>query len=287
MRRRDLLLTGGAAALGLAGFPLRWVTAAEAKRPKLLYFTRSVGYEHSVVHREGGQLSHSERILTELGQKEGFDVDCTKDGRVLDGDLDQYDAVVFYTCGDLTQPSIDKAPPVSAEGKRRLVAAVAAGKPFVGVHSACYWGPGSGPDDPYLAMVGGIFIAHGAQQESTMLVTSPHFPGCEGLGKSFRLLDEWYAMKDFAQNLHVILAEDSTGMQGPMYQRPPFPSTWARTHGKGRVFFTAMGHREDVWTNPQFQKILLGGIAWARGKVDADITPNLHQATPQAEELPA
>lgn len=285
MRRREMLLTGGAAMLGLAGFPFRSVAGGEKKRQKVLYFTRSVQYEHSVVHREGGKLSHSERILTELGKKSGFDVECSKDGRIFDGDLSQYDGLVFYTCGDMSQPSVDKAPPMSAEAKKRLVAAVAAGKPFVGVHSACFWGADAAPDDPYLAMVGSRFIAHGAQQESTMLVTSPGFPGVKDAGKSFRLMDEWYAMKNFAKNLHVILAEDNQGMEGKMYQRPPFPSTWARRHGKGRVFFTAMGHREDVWTNPLFQQILLGGITWALGNVEADISPNLDQATPKAEQL--
>ena len=93
-------------------------------------------------------------------------------------------------------------------------------------------------------------------------------------------------MKDFARDMHVILAEDNTGMTGPMYQRPPFPSTWARKHGKGRVFFTAMGHREDVWTNPVFQQILLGGMNWASGNVDAEITRNMQQATPKADQLP-
>ena len=285
MRRREMLLTGGAAMLGLASLPFRCVAGGEKKRQRVLYFTRSVQYEHSVVHREGDELSHSERILTDLGLKAGFDVECSKDGRIFDGVLDQYDAVVFYTCGDMSQPSVDKAPPMSAEGKKRLVGAVAAGKPFVGIHSACYWGQKAAPDDPYLDMVGSRFIAHGAQQEATMLVTSPSFPGAEGLGSSFRLLDEWYAMKDFAKDMHVILAEDNEGMEGPMYQRPPFPSTWARRHGKGRVFFTAMGHREDVWTNSVFQQILLGGIAWALGNVEADIKPNVNEATPKAEQL--
>jgi type 1 glutamine amidotransferase len=119
-----------------------------------------------------------------------------------------------------------------------------------------------------------------------MLVTSPSFPGAEGLKKSFRLLDEWYAMKGFAENMHVILAQDSEGMEGPMYQRPPFPSTWARHSGKGRVFYTAMGHREDVWLNPVFQRVLLGGIAWAMGNVNADVAPNVGKVTPQANQLP-
>jgi len=286
MRRREMLLTSGAAVLGLSSFPFDWAAAAEEKKQKVLYFTRSVQFEHSVVHRPGDELSHSEKILTELGKKVGFDVECSKDGRIFDGDFDQYDGIAFYTCGDLSQPSIDKAPPVSAEGKKRLVEAVAAGKAFIGLHSACYWGAEAAPDDPYLAMVGSRFVTHGAQQEATMLVTSPGFPGVEGLGKSFRLLDEWYAMKNFAKDMHVILAEDNEGMEGPMYQRPPFPSTWARGHGKGRVFYTAMGHREDVWTNPVFQQVLLGGIAWALGNVEADVTPNIAQATPKADQLP-
>ena len=74
-------------------------------------------------------------------------------------------------------------------------------------------------------------------------------------------------------------------MDGAMYQRPPFPATWARKHGKGRVFFSSMGHREDVWTNKTFQQVLLGGIAWALGNVDADITPNIGKVTPKAEQL--
>ena len=287
MRRRDMLLTGGAAVLGLSTLPFGWAAAADKKKQKVLYFTRSVQFEHSVVHREGDNLSHSEKILTELGKGAGFDVECSKDGRLFDGDLNQYDALVFYTCGDMSQPSVDTAPPMSAEGKKRLVEAVAAGKPFVGVHSACYWGAEAGPDDPYLNMVGSRFISHGAQQEATMLVTSPTFPGAQGLGRSFRLLDEWYALSDFADDLHVVLAEDNEGMEGPMYQRPPFPSTWARQCGKGRVFYTAMGHREDVWTHSAFQQILLGGIAWALGNVEADITPNIREATPKAGQLPA
>ena len=73
MKRREMLLTRGAAALGLSSFPLGWVGAAEKKKQKLLYFSRSVGYEHSVVGRKGGELSHSEKILTELGKKAGFE----------------------------------------------------------------------------------------------------------------------------------------------------------------------------------------------------------------------
>jgi type 1 glutamine amidotransferase len=286
MHRREMLSASSAALLGLSTFPFGWTAAFEKRKTaKLLYFTRSVEYEHSVVSPGDDGMSHSGRVMVELGKKAGFEVQCTKDGRVFDGDLEEYDALVFYSCGDMFQPSVRKTPPMSADGRKRLVEAVAAGKPFVGLHSSCYWGRNASPDDPYLEMVGCEFIAHGAQQEAAMKVVSPDFPGAEGLGDSFRLLDEWYAMKDFADNLHVILVQETEGMKGDMYQRPPFPATWARMHEKGRVFFSSMGHREDVWTNKVFQQILLGGIAWALGNVDADIKPNIDQVTPKAEQL--
>jgi uncharacterized protein len=286
MQRREMLAASSAAVLGLSTFPFDWTRAAENKRQKILYFTRSVGYEHSVVAPGDNGRSHSANILVELGKNVGLDVECSKDGRLFDGDLDIYDAIVFYSCGDLCQPSMRKAPPMSVKGRERLIAAVAAGKPFVGLHSSCYWGPDAGPDDAYLALVGGEFISHGAQQESTMKLVAPGFPGTEKLGEGFQLLDEWYAMKNFASDLHVILVQETKGMEGDMYQRPPFPATWARMYGKGRVFFSSMGHREDVWTNDIFQQVLLGGLAWALGNVDADIPANIDQVTPEAEQLP-
>ena len=71
-------------------------------------------------------------------------------------------------------------------------------------------------------------------------------------------------------------------MKGEAYQRPPHPATWAKMHGRGRVFYTSMGYREDVGANKTFQQIVLGGLSWALGDVDAGITPNFHRVTPEA-----
>jgi hypothetical protein len=76
-------------------------------------------------------------------------------------------------------------------------------------------------------------------------------------------------------------------MQGGLYRRRPYPSTWARRHGKGRVFVTSLGHREDVWTNPVFQRIQTGGVNWALGHVEADLTPNIRTVAPHHTDLPA
>jgi type 1 glutamine amidotransferase len=135
-------------------------------------------------------------------------------------------------------------------------------------------------------MLGGEFIHHANQQVAKLRVADATFPGFKDSGESFSWNEEWYSLKDFAPDLHVILVQETQGMQGSYYERPAYPETWARMHGQGRVFYTSMGHREDVWTRPLFQEMLFGGIAWAVRNVDADITPNLLQVTPGCMKLP-
>ncbi len=324
MNRRELLQTAGGLALGagLSAFPFGWTPAQEGKKKRILMFTRSQGFQHSVVNRndagkeyakgkarlgEPGKVAHAEQILTDLGMNHGFEVTATKDGRVfVPEEIAKYDAFFFYTTGDLTnERATDGSPPMSKEGKKALLDAIAAGKGFVGSHCASdtFHSRGEGrknqaPEDrdPYIQMLGGEFIVHGDQFKAKMVVADKTFPGTMELS-DFELNEEWYALKNFAANLHVILAQDSTdGMaafdekkreRNAMYNRPLYPATWARMHGKGRVFYPSMGHGEDVWTNPTFQQILLGGIAWATRVVETDVSPNIEKVTPKASNLTA
>ncbi|MGD0091730.1 MAG: ThuA domain-containing protein [Planctomycetota bacterium] len=297
MNRREWLLGSGAAATGLGLGCLPWVRGAEGDTPKrkVLYFTKSAGFEHSVVKRTGDNPSYSEKILTELGAKNNFEVTCTKDGGVFTPDnLAKYDALAFYTSGVLTAAkATDGSPPMPPEGKAALLDAVKNGKGFIGIHPSTdsFHSPGDRNHnagdklDPYLAMLGGEFVSHGPQQKAKLTCTDPKFPGCEALKDGVELLEEWYAHKDFAPDLHVILVQETKGMNGAVYQRPPYPATWARLHGKGRVFYTSFGHREDIWTNPLFQNLLLGALAWTTGNVSSDVTPNVATVTPQCLEL--
>jgi hypothetical protein len=294
MKRRDMLLSTSAALFGLSAFPLRRAFGQDKKR-RVLYFTRSADFEHSAVQRNGDELSISEKVLTDMGKRHNVEVVCTKDGRVFDGDLDQYDAIAFYTSGDLTKADAQNTPPMTVQGKKRLLDAIAAGKGFVGFHSATDTFHSAGERnqnqtevDPYIAMIGGEFITHGPQQVAKMGIASPDFPGLrdQNLGDSFELNEEWYALKNFAKDIHVILVQETEGMKGECYQRPPFPATWARMHGKGRVLYTSLGHRHDVWENEFVQNGIVGGFRWAMGLADADISPNLDKVTPKAAELP-
>jgi type 1 glutamine amidotransferase len=298
MDRREFLKATGAAALGagLSAFPQGWAQAAGAPQRHILFFTKSAGFEHSAIKRSGERLGFAEQLLTDLGEKHGFEVTCSKDGSLFTpGHIAHYDAFCFYTTGDLTQPSKDGAA-MTPEGKAALLDAIKKGKGFVGTHSATDTFHPTPDDryrafgdkvDPYIAMLGADFIHHDKQQKAKMRVMDNRFPGFADLKDSFELMEEWYSLKDFQKNLHVLLVQETEGMEGPHYKRGPYPATWARMHGKGRVFYTSMGHREDVWTNPIFQNILLGGISWAVGNVKADVTPNLDTAAPRYQDIPS
>jgi type 1 glutamine amidotransferase len=295
MNRRRMLFASGLGLMGLgasAASTARARAAAGAAPKKILFFTKSSGFQHSPITRKDDQLGHAEKILVALGKEHGFEIVPSKDGRLFNPDvIGQWDGFAFYTTGDLTQEGTDKQPPMTPEGYKAFLDAIAAGKGFVGFHSTSdSFHSSKGPDGkdvltPFLSMLGGEFIVHGDQQESKLLNASPDFPGTRAIGESWSLTEEWYALKNFAPDLHVVLAQDTTGMKGPMYDRPNYPATWARKHGQGRVFYTSLGHREDVWEAAKFQGLAIGALLWSTGQAEADISPNLSAVTPEASTL--
>ncbi|HKT69453.1 MAG TPA: ThuA domain-containing protein [Terriglobales bacterium] len=295
MNRRDLLRFFGSGAMGLG---LSSLSAAKTPaRKRILMFTKSSGFEHDMVKRSGGNLSPAEQIVTDMGQKRGIEVTATKDGGVFSQPaLSQYDAFFFYTTGDLTTEGQDKNPPMTPEGKQAFLNLIRQGKGFIGTHSATdTFEPASAHTDPqapasldpYVEMIGAEFVGHGQQQKARSRVADPRFPGMQGLGQGIEWIEEWYALRAFPADLHVLLVMETESMQGNFYQRPPYPNTWARMYGQGRVFYTALGHREDVWSNPAFQALLTGAMAWAVRDVNAHVPPDLERVTPHANDIPA
>jgi type 1 glutamine amidotransferase len=139
-------------------------------------------------------------------------------------------------------------------------------------------------------MLGGEFITHGStprlQTVEHHCQHDPGFPGLEGVVSPVSFTEEWYSLKDFRTDLHVVLTLDTKGMKGEPYQRAPYPMTWARMETKGRVFFTAMGDRPENWSIPFFLNLLGGGIRWAIGDASASLNQNLQQAAPGFAEIP-
>ncbi len=288
LNRRQMLLATGAAMLG-AGTLGRVLAANQGAAKRVLFFTKSSGFQHSVIQRKEGKLSHAERILTDLGKEHGFEVVASKDGKLFEPDqIGEWDAFAFETTGDLTTagPHGD-GEPMSNKGKKAFLDAIEGGKGFVGMHCASDTFHSHGSEiDPYIKMIGGEFLGHGRQQVAKLTVVDQDFPGAKPFGSSFDINDEWYSQKNLADDLHVIIAHETKGMVDWQYERPNFPQTWTRMHGKGRVFYTSMGHREDVWSNPLYQGLLVGALGWATGKMEVNVEPNITKATPGYAILP-
>ena len=223
--------------------------------PRVLFLTHSAGFVHRVVRRPAdGSLSHAESLL--LAAAEGrFDVMPTQDCRDITAkNLARYDAVLFYTSGDL---------PITPENLEALTAWVRAGGAFVGTHSAT---DTLKTYAPYVDMIGGVFDGHPWHEEVTVRVEDADHPATRHLGESFRITDEIYQFRDWSRHpLRVLLALDGASVEVGKGKRADgdYAVSWCKDYGRGRVFYTSLGHRPTVWTDPRFQQHLLDGIAWA------------------------
>ncbi len=298
MKRREFLAASLAALLA-AG--VRPSLAEGCAKKKLLYFERSTSYIHptTIVDEKTG-MSVGARVLTELGKKIGYEVVCTKDGRVFDGDLSQYDAFLLNCCGVLTSDGGKDGPnsfPLSKEGEQNFFAAVRAGAGVLGFHNATDTNKSGGPSQfenapeesrtEYTKMIGGEFIVHGSQQETGLNILKPgELPSVTEIP---RVKEEWYALRNFNPDIHVILTQQTEGMEtannNRCYNRPDFPCTWVRKEEKGRVAYTSLAHNCSTWETDWMQAVVLDLMKFITGQIDIDTTPNIETAAPGAYTL--
>lgn len=262
------------------------VTAASpsyADEKSMLMLTTSQGFQHPVVARKDGKLSMAEEIVVGLGKKHRISVTASKDGRLITaGNLGKYDAVFFFTQGEIDARGNFGDTPMNPDDRNAILDYVKKGGGFVGTHCGGAdtfhkWElvENNSKRKPFLEMVGGEFVGHGPQQVSRVDVVDPSFPAVKGWPKSFALNDEWYAYAGFHKNMRVLMMLQTEGMKDKLYDRQPYPITWCSNYGTGRVFYTGMGHREDVWENPLYQQMIAQAMLWAVGLIEADATPNL------------
>src|SRR5712692_1114831 len=251
MRRRPFLLLILVAILSFAFLiPPRPSRGANTHKGKLLYLTLAAGYKHS-------SAAPSREIVKQIGEKSGaFETTLAEDVTPFAEDnLKVYDAVMFYTTGEL---------PMNDAQKAAFVNFIRSGHGFVGVHSATdtfyMW-----PD--YLKIVGAYFNDHPWHQKVRVDVVDPSSPIVQHWGTSFEINDEIYQMSDFqADTSHVLLRLDpsSVDLKNERVRRRFYgwPLAWTRTDGEGRCFYTALGHEEAVWNDPRYQTMLLNAIKW-------------------------
>ncbi len=165
--------------------------------------------------------------------------------------LAKYAALVVYANIDRIEPAEEQA----------LLDYVAGGGGFVPIHCASYCFRNS---PKLVALIGAQFQRHGWERCATRW-RKPIIPSMKGYG-GFESLDETYVHHRHNEKDRIVLAYRVDGDE-----REPW--TWVRTHGKGRVFYTAWGHDQRTWGNPGFQNLVERGIRWAAGKDPADAGP--------------
>ena len=237
-------------------------TAASTKK-KVLIVSVTKGFRHS-------SIPTGEEIIKALGDKTGlWDVDFVRTDeemaqKMTAAGLTKYGAIVFNnSTGDLPLPD-----------RQALLDWVKAGGGVIGIHAATdsFKVTNESPGWPdYIDMMGAQFVGHGPQAEVECLVETRNHPATADLPWQFKVLEEVYLFKDFSRDkvrgLITLDKHPNTGEPGD------YPISWVRNYGKGRVFYTSLGHREDLWSNELFQRHLTGGIRWALGLAPGSARP--------------
>jgi uncharacterized protein len=281
----------------IAALPIAAVSA-EAAPKKLLVVTVTKGFRHS-------SIPTAEKILAELGEKSGvFTVDYVRNDedmakKMTMKSLKNYDGVIFAnTTGDLPLPD-----------KNGFLSWIKSGKAFIGIHSATDTFRGHTPLDPYVEMIGGEFKKHGPQVEVECINQDAKHPACKPFGNTFTVFDEIYQLTGFERSkVHGLLTLD----KHPNDKTPgDYPISWCKEFGAdattkvsqrggeklarsetktrpGRLFYTSLGHREDVWdpdwkekgerkNSPEkaraYQAHIMGGIKWTLGLEEGSAQP--------------
>lgn len=259
---------------------------------RILFLTKSQGFEHSSIAQKDGKPSVADITLSKIAKEIGATFVSTKDADQINAEnLKNYDLVIFYTQGDLTQDSKDGGSNMSATGQAELVEWVENGGRFLGFHSASdtFHTPAGGEVTPYLKMVGGEFTSHGRQFKGAVHVVDPGHPAVAHTPADYKPLEEWYLFHNFnTESIRVLALVDPGEERAKQekYNIPPYPVIWVNAVGEGKVYFTAFGHREDLWQkDPVFYQSIIDAIKWLMAPGQEGTQPNFAQVVPT--EIPA
>jgi len=236
---------------------------------KALVFSRTVGFRHD-------SIPAGIQAIQNLGSEHDFEVTATEDPMVFTAaSLAEYDVIIFLnTTGDV----------LNNDQQDAMEAFVAAGKGFVGIHSAA----DTEYDWPWYAeVVGAYFDNHPEIQPAELLVEDRVHPSTGHLPARWQRTDEWYAFQvNPREDVHVLISLDEDSYSGGTMGED-HPWAWCREVGGGRSFYTNGGHTSDSFSEPSFVAHLLGGIEWAAGVQTGDcgasIGANLEKTTLDGE----
>lgn len=245
----------------------------------VLVIGQTKGFEHDSVSdamaaiynmgKESGLWDTMLRTDTELLTKKDFKGNNTKN-------LNYFDLIVFTsTTGELDMDASQKADMMSFIHDD--------GKGFVGVHAALdtnYKWP------EYGEMIGGWFDQHPWMTFNAPIFNEdPDFPATRHFPKAFVKYDEIYQPKAWSRDkVNVLLSLDPTKLDyDPKNTRihrmdHDFPVAWSKMYGKGRVFYSTLGHTEESWDDPDIRKMYFEAIKWTLGMTEGSVTSHARPA---------
>ena len=226
---------------------------------KVLLFSKTAGFRHD-------SIPAGIAAIEKLGAEHGFAVDKTEDSTAFnDANLARYKAVIWLsTTGDV----------LDAAQRAAFERYIQAGGGYAGIHAASdteynwSW---------YGNLVGAYFASHPAEQTATIKVEDPAHPSTTPLPSRWSRFDEWYNFRTNPRGkVHVLASLDERSYSpgaGAMGADHPF--AWCHDYDGGRSWYTAGGHTQASYVEPQFLAHLLGGIQTAAGAVKADCNASL------------
>lgn len=256
------------------------VSAQAPARKRVLAIGEVKGWQHESV-------SHALASFEQWGKETGlWDTFIKTDTQLVTKkklpanakNLDYFDAVIFYTTGEL---------PMDEEQKASLLAFVRdEGKGFLAVHSAAdtfYKWP------EYGDLVGGWFDQHPWNTfEAPIIVEDKNHPATAHMPNSFTTRDEIYQFKNYSRDKVRVLMrldESKIDLKNKNVHRTDgdFAVTWVKDYGKGRVFYSTLGHVEEAYDKPDIKQMYVEGLKWVLGLTQGDTKPHPKPALPTAQ----
>lgn len=225
---------------------------SDIKDAKVLVFSKTKGWRHD-------SIPAGIAALQKMAAENSFTVVASEDASLFtDAQLSTFNAIVFL---NTTLDVLDDNQQIAME---RFIQS---GGGFVGIHAAAdtewegdwYW---------YRRLLGAVFKSHPNEpsnvQGARVIVQDAHHLATESLPASFEIADEWYDYRDFYEFNKVLLTVDEKTYRGGSHG-DHHPITWYHDFDGGRSFYTGLGHTAETFSNPEFIKILLGGLKYAVG----------------------
>ena len=243
---------------------------AAAEPLRVLYLTQSAGFQHAPVKPGPDGVAPSEAAMIAIGRESGvFTAEIAQNAAEITPErLKSVDVLVFYTTGVL---------PIPGATWTAVQEWVRSGKGgFVGLHSATDTGwPYEGARDTYTAFIGGKFAGHPWTQGTPVRFAThdPEHPTVAMWGTSADYAEEIYQYSDYdPSKVRVLQSLDFAGT--PLKRPYAVPVTWVRQIGKGRLFYTNIGHTLSTWDDPRYRSQIVEGVKWAAGLTKGEATPD-------------